>query len=45
LSVVDHGGQLPDLSTVHINLYAGDKAQTPLAAELAGMVRQAYAMG
>jgi len=45
LVMIEHGGQLPELSTVHINLYAGDKAQTPLAAELAGMVRQAYRVG
>jgi DNA-binding transcriptional LysR family regulator len=42
---IEHGGHLPDLSTVHINMYSGDKAQTPLAAELAGMVRQAYRAG
>ncbi|MFT4717374.1 MAG: DNA-binding transcriptional LysR family regulator [Paracoccaceae bacterium] len=45
LSVVEHGGNLPDLGKIHINMYMADANQTPLAVELAAMVRQAYAAG
>ncbi len=39
---IDHGGHLPDLAKIHINMYLADHAKTPLAAELAELVRQAY---
>jgi len=40
---IDHGGKLPDLGTFNVNLYETDRTQTPLSAELATFVRQAYA--
>ena len=43
LAVIEHGGALPELGKTHINMYMADRKQTPLAIELAAMVRQAYA--
>jgi len=40
---IEHGGKLPDLGVFNVNLYVADRTQTPLAAELANFVRQAYA--
>jgi DNA-binding transcriptional LysR family regulator len=45
LTVIDHGGALPELGKIHINMYMADANQTPLAVELAAMVRQAYQVG
>jgi DNA-binding transcriptional LysR family regulator len=39
---VDHGGHLPDLAEININLYVAEQSQSPLATALAEMVRQAY---
>ncbi len=39
---IDHKGQLPDLADMNINLYAQRPAQSPVVAELAAMIRQAY---
>ena len=39
---IDHGGQLPDLAQVYINMYVADAVQAPLAEKLAELVRQAY---
>jgi len=39
---IDHGGHLPELAKIKINMYVAEKTQTPLANELATLVRQAY---
>ena len=39
---INHGGHLPDLAMININLYVADPNQSPLAEELAVLVRQAY---
>ncbi len=39
---VDHGGHLPDLAQININLYVAEQSQSPLATALADLVRQAY---
>lgn len=39
---INHNGHLPDLAMININLYVADPSQSPLAEELAGLVRQAY---
>ncbi|NOX40288.1 MAG: LysR family transcriptional regulator [Alphaproteobacteria bacterium] len=42
LEDIDHGGHLPELSKIRINMYMAERTQSPLAAELAALVRQAY---
>jgi len=39
---IEHGGKLPDLADININLYVADQTQTPLAAQLADLVRRTY---
>jgi DNA-binding transcriptional LysR family regulator len=41
--LIDHGGQLPDLWSVHINLYAREAARTPAQGELVDLIRRGYA--
>jgi len=40
--VVQHGGVLPELDKVNINLYVAEPARTPIVMDLAALVRQAY---
>lgn len=42
VEAIDHGGDLPALAKININLYVAKKAQSKLAEELAAMVRHAY---
>lgn len=42
---ISHGGQLPDLSDININLYMAETHQSPMAAELARLLRLAYGNG
>lgn len=44
-AVVEHGGALPDLWSVHINLYARAGAASPALAALVDLVRREYARG
>jgi hypothetical protein len=39
---INHGGHLPDLGAVKINLYVADPVHSPAITALAGMIRQAY---
>ncbi len=39
---IDHGGQLPELSKMKINMYVADRSKGALVSELAALVRQAY---
>jgi DNA-binding transcriptional LysR family regulator len=39
---VNHGGTLPDLGAVKINLYVADPVHSPAVTALAAMIRQAY---
>lgn len=43
--IIRHGGALPDLPMVHINMYRAEGAQSELTERLAGFVREAYAGG
>ena len=45
LTEIDHGGNLPPLARIHINLYRPAKASSPLVDELADHVRRAYQAG
>lgn len=38
---INHGGALPELQSMKINMYAGDTSANPLVGELAALVRQA----
>lgn len=40
--VIDHGGALPDLLPIRINMYLGDGPKRPLIERLAALVRDAY---
>lgn len=40
---IQHGGALPDLGCMKINLYVGNQGRGPAVARLADMIRQAYA--
>ncbi|EPX82773.1 transcriptional regulator, LysR family [Rubellimicrobium thermophilum DSM 16684] len=40
--VIDHGGALPELWSVHINLYARSPAVLPAQADLLELIRQEY---
>lgn len=40
--VIDHGGALPELWSVHINLYARSPAVLPAQADLLDLIRQEY---
>ena len=42
LEVIDHGGALPRLPTISINMYASPRSDMPLIEALAVMVREAY---
>ncbi|MEM7544757.1 MAG: LysR family transcriptional regulator [Pseudomonadota bacterium] len=42
--VIDHGGTLPDLLPIRINMYLGDGPKRPMIERLAALVRQAYGM-
>jgi DNA-binding transcriptional LysR family regulator len=44
LERVPHGGALPELQRMKINLYIADTAQGPVVQSLAGLIRQGYAM-
>ena len=39
---IDHGGALPDLGGVKINLYVADPVHSTAITALAAMIRQAY---
>ncbi len=39
---INHGGGLPDLGAVKVNLYVADPVHSPAVTALAGMIRQAY---
>lgn len=39
---INHGGALPNLGAVKINLYVADPVHSPAITALAGMIRQAY---
>jgi len=39
---INHGGALPDLGAVKVNLYVADPVHSPCITALAGMIRQAY---
>ena len=43
LAQVDHGAALPDLGTTRVNLYLADKGGDPVQAQLAVLLRGAYA--
>ena len=45
LEPVPHGGGLPDLGSMKVNLYVGGAAQSPTVAALAELIRRAYAGG
>jgi DNA-binding transcriptional LysR family regulator len=45
MEVIEHGGALPHLGEICINLYAAERADGGLAAALADAVRAAYAQG
>lgn len=40
---ISHGGALPDLKRMKVNLYVADPAHSPAVLELAAMIRRAYA--
>jgi hypothetical protein len=40
---VSHGGALPELKRMNVNLYVADPAHSPAVLELAGLIRRAYA--
>ena len=42
LEVIEHGGALPDLPSIKVNLYATPRTDVPLVSALAGFVRDAY---
>jgi hypothetical protein len=39
---IAHGGTLPDLSRMKVNLYVSEAAQSPTAAALSGLIRGVY---
>ena len=39
---INHGGALPNLGAVKVNLYVADPVHSPAITALAGMIRQAY---
>ncbi len=45
LEVIDHGGALPRLVPIRINMYLADGPKRPLIERLAGLVRDAYGVG
>lgn len=40
---ISHGGTLPELKRMKVNLYVADPVHSPTVKELAGMIRRAYA--
>jgi hypothetical protein len=42
---IAHGGSLPDLRRVNLNLYVSPLAKGPVIAEMAALIRQAYRAG
>ena len=42
---IAHGGSLPDLRRVNLNLYVSPLAEGPVIAEMASLIRQAYRAG
>lgn len=42
---ISHGGALPDLATMKVNLYVAEPAHSPTIGVLAEMIRRAYAQG
>lgn len=42
LERIDHGGALPDLTDIMINMYTASRPEQPLAEKLASFVRDAY---
>ncbi|MEM8787362.1 MAG: LysR family transcriptional regulator [Pseudomonadota bacterium] len=44
LTPIDHGGALPDLAQIMVNMYQSPRSDTPLVEALAGYVRDAYGM-
>ncbi|MBP1806241.1 LysR family transcriptional regulator [Rubellimicrobium aerolatum] len=42
LERIDHGGALPGLWSVHVNLYARDPARSPAQADLVDLIRKEY---
>lgn len=42
VEAIEHGGALPDLPTMHLNLYVAEGATASLAGQLAEAVRDAY---
>ena len=43
LERIAHGGQLPELPSVHLNLYARDPARTDAQADLVDLIRREFA--
>ena len=43
--VIDHGGALPSLLPIHINMYLADGPKRPMIDRLAALVREAYGVG
>ena len=41
---INHGGALPDLGCMKVNMYVADPVHSPAVIALAGMIRQAYQM-
>lgn len=39
---INHGGTLPELARMKVNMYVADPAHSPAVLELAAMIRQAY---
>lgn len=42
---IAHGGRLPDLRRVNLNLYVNPMAQGPVIADMAALIRQACRAG
>jgi len=40
--IIQHGGTLPELSSININLYVAESSKGQAAADLASLVRQAF---
>lgn len=45
LEVIDHGGALPRLTPIRINMYLAEGPRRPLIERLAALVREAYGVG
>ena len=39
---INHGGTLPELARMKVNMYVADPVHSPAVLELAAMIRQAY---